>query len=232
MSFRPLATLGTLGYQRRREFLNYKLLQCRLRYWAVRGTYRKKGKQLTSAHVKPNPKLRLQTGSKGILKLGGVGGGRVLVWETINGSSGGKMAADMYTNVILPALKAAYPAAKKFTLLEDNDPVGNRSKAGMIAKKDGKMDVLEIPKRSPDLNVLDFAIWKEVEKRMRKAERAMGDNRHETRAQFEQRLNRVALGLEKDFIDKCIGNLQVRVQRLHKAKGGLFEEGGRSKRSS
>ena len=52
-----------------------------------------------------------------------------------------------------------------------------------------------------------------------------------TRAQFEQRLNRVALGLEKDFIAKCIGNLQVRVQRSHKAKGGLFEEGGRLKRS-
>ena len=33
--------------------------------------------------MKPDPKLRLATGAKGFLKMGGVGGGRVLVWETI-----------------------------------------------------------------------------------------------------------------------------------------------------
>lgn len=49
----------------------------------VRGAYRKKGKSLRSGHVKPNPKLRIATGAKGILKMGGVGGGKVLAWRTV-----------------------------------------------------------------------------------------------------------------------------------------------------
>ena len=49
----------------------------------VRGVYRKKGKTLRPGHVKPHPKTRLATGPKGFLKAGGVGGGRVLVWHTI-----------------------------------------------------------------------------------------------------------------------------------------------------
>ena len=34
-------------------------------------------------------------------------------------------------------------------------------------KKTAKLKVLHIPKRSPELNVLDFAVWSEVERRMR-----------------------------------------------------------------
>jgi len=54
--------------------------------------------------------------------------------------------------------------------------------------------------------------------------------RHETREQFERRLDRTASGLEKEFIDKSIANLRERVWRLHEAKGGLFEEGGKARR--
>ena len=39
----------------------------------------------------------------------------------------------------------------------------------------------QILTRSPDLNVLDYAIWAEVEKRLRKQERNMPDAKHETR---------------------------------------------------
>ena len=171
----------------------------------------------------------LVTAAKGILKLGGVGGGKVLMWKTITGCWGGDKAAEMYTKVVLPALKAKYPAAKKYMILEDNDLVGNQSKKGLAAKSSAKMILFQIPKRSPDLNVLDFAIWREVEKRMRKLERNMG-NRHETREHFERRLDRTAFVLEKEFIDKSIANLRERVWRLHEAKGGLFEEGGKARR--
>ena len=71
----------------------------------VRGVYRKKGKSLRSGHVKPNPKLRIATGAKGILKMGGVGGGKVLVWRTVERQWSGIVAAEMYTNVVTPALK-------------------------------------------------------------------------------------------------------------------------------
>ena len=93
----------------------------------------------------------------------------------------------MYTHVIKPALKKRYPTKTQFTILEDNDPTGNRSKKGIAAKAVAKMDVLEIPKRSPDLNVLDYSIWSTVEGLLRKQERNMKDATKETREQFIRR---------------------------------------------
>ena len=55
-----------------------------------------KGKPLRSGHVKPSPKLKLSTGAKGIMKTGAAGGGKVLVWHTIEGRWGGDAAARMY----------------------------------------------------------------------------------------------------------------------------------------
>lgn len=100
---------------------------------SVRGVYRKKGKSLRPGHVKPNAKMKLGTGSKGILKAGGVGGGKVLVWHTITGRWGGDAAADLYKNVIAKALAKRYKKKKKksFVMLEDNDPTGNTSKKGI-----------------------------------------------------------------------------------------------------
>ena len=196
---------------------------------SVRGAYRKAEKRLTSAHVKPSPKTRVNLGGKGVLKCGGIGGGKVLVWQTVEKKWSGARAAEMYTETILPALRKHYPGRSKFTILEDNDPTGNLSKKGVAAKQKGKMEVLQIPKRSPDLNVLDFAVWSRVESLLRKQERKMGDKR-ETTEEFEKRLDRTASNIPKEDIDNWIGDLHKRCQQLYEAKGGLFEEGGRSKR--
>ena len=59
----------------------------------------------------------------------------------------------------------------------------------------------------------------------------MGTEKYETRAEFEQRLDRTDRRLPAAFINNAIGNLQKRCQLLYKAKGGLFEEGGRSRRA-
>ena len=94
----------------------------------VRGVYRKKGKSLRPAHVKPKKDMKLSTGARGILKTGGVGHGKILVWHTVPGRWGGDAAAHMYKNVLAKALKKEYPGKKKFRALEDNDPTGNLSK--------------------------------------------------------------------------------------------------------
>ena len=196
----------------------------------VRGVYRTRAKSLKSGHVKPDPKLRIQTGPKGILKMGGVGGGKVLVWQTVKGRWSGDTAAKMYKDVVKRSLSKRYLKRKFHTILEDNDPTGNQSKRGILAKRENKLRVFSIPPRSPDLNVLDYAVWSEVEKRMRRMERMFSPTKHETRSQFERRLDRTALSLPSTFINKSIANMRQRVQRLYKAKGGLFEEGGRAKR--
>jgi hypothetical protein len=134
--------------------------------------------------------------------------------------------------VVARALKTRYRGRSSFVILEDNDPTGNMSKKGLAAKTAMRLNTLKIPKRSPDLNVLDYAVWAEVEKRLRRQERKMGADKHETRAQFEQRLDRTARQLPASFINDAIGNIQKRCQLLHKAQGGLFEEGGRKRKPS
>ncbi len=196
----------------------------------VRGVYRLKGKSLKPGHVRPSPSLRVQTGGKGFLKLGGVGDGRVLVWKTILGTWSSQTSATMYRDVVAPALKKHYPGASKFLIMEDNDPTGNTSRKAVAEKRAQRMQVLTMPKRSPDLNVLDFAVWSRVESLMRAQERKMKADKHETRTQFENRLDRTAKSLPAAFINASIGNLQKRCQLLIAAKGGLFEEGGRSRR--
>ena len=91
------------------------------------------------------------------------------------------------------------------------------------------MKVFRIPKRPPDLNVLDFSIWAEVERRMRLQERKMRDKR-ENRSKFEERLDRTAFALPSVSVKRSVGALMRRCQLLYDAEGGLFEEGGRSRR--
>ena len=83
-----------------------------------------------------------------------------------------------------------------------------------------------IPKRSPKLNVMDFSIWSEVERRMRVQERKWPASRTETRAQFAARHARTARSLPSAYINRSIADLARRCELLYKAKGGLFEEGG------
>jgi transposase len=196
----------------------------------VRGAYRKKGKSLRPGLVKPSRKFKVNTGAKGILKTGAVGGGKVLVFHTIVGRWGGESAASMYKDVMAKALRSRYPKAKSFVLLEDNDPSGNLSTKGIESKRAAKIKVFQIPKRSPELNVLDYAIWSEIEKRMRAQERKFPDSKKESRPDFEKRLDRTAQNLEKDYIDRCIKSMKRRCELLYKAKGGLFEEKARSRR--
>ena len=198
----------------------------------VRGCYRTRGKSLRPGHVKPSNKLRQYTGAKGFLIAGGVGGGKVLVWHTVEGAWGGVEAERLYADIVTPALKKQYPQKRSFMILEDNDPTGNFSNKGRAAKEANKLSVFRIPKHSPDLNVLDYAIWSEVERRMRKTERAWKKDKTETRAQFGVRLARTAQKLPKEFIDKSIADMKRRCERLYEAKGGLFEEGGRKPRAA
>lgn len=196
----------------------------------VRGAYRKRGKSLRPGLVKASKKFKVNTGAEGILKCGAVGGGKVLVFHTIKGRWGGDAAADMYTNVMAKALHKHYPKAKSFVLLEDNDPSGNLSSKGVKAKAAAKIKVFEIPKRSPELNVLDYAIWSEIEKRMRAQERKFPASKRETRTDFEARLDRTARNLGESYINKAIMSMKRRCELLHEAKGGLFEEKKRSRR--
>ena len=103
-------------------------------------------------------------------------------------------------------------------------------KKGQAAKRQCKIKVFAIPERSPDLNVCDYALWKQMNIRMRRQEKTWPRTKKESRAQYIERLKRIAMRLPKSFIDKSIVDMQRRCQRLYASQGGHFEEGGRSGR--
>ena len=74
---------------------------------------------------------------------------------------------------------------------------------------------------------MDFYVWSEVERRLRMEERIWHVDHQESRDEVIQRLQRTIRTLPKASIDWAIVNLALRARALQKAKGGLFEEGGR-----
>ena len=191
------------------------------------GSFRTKAQGLLAQYVRPSKRLKWNPGARGVHVLAGVGNGRVLLWEYIDGRRwSGAVAAEMYKGPMKTCLERAYPGRTKWTILEDNDPTGFRSKAGMQAKAETGIEVLQIPKRSPQLNMCDYALWKEVEKRMRAQEKRFAPSFRESRRAFLKRLRRTALRLPSSFISSSLKNMKLRCQRLVAAEGGHIEEGG------
>ena len=194
---------------------------------AVKGVYRAPGQGLHGPYVKPSRRFKQNTGAKSVRVLAGVGQDRVLVWEYLPENMwNGDVARRMYTGPIRAALQHAYPERSMYNVLEDNDPSGFKSSKGLEGKKTACIRSFNIPKRSPSLNVCDYALWDEVNRRMRAAEKGWGFGKKETRPQYLARLRRTALGLPSTFITNSVQDMRCRCLRLHAAKGGHFEEGG------
>ena len=81
---------------------------------------------------------------------------------------------------------------------------------------------LEIPKRSPALNLCDYALWAEVNRRMRVQGQNMPVSNRESRAQFLDRLQRTALRLPASLLNASAKHMKVRCKRLVGAKGRLL----------
>jgi len=64
---------------------------------------------------------------------------------------------------------------------------------------------------------------------MRAQEKAWADSKKETRKEFLARLRRTAMRLPSSFVQRAIGNMTRRCEKLKAAKGFHFEEGSRGK---
>ena len=130
----------------------------------------------------------------------------------------------MYKNKLAPALAKAKPRKRRFLILEDNDPSGYKSGLGIAAKKEAKINVLPLPKRSPDLNPLDYAFWAELSKRLRKQERRFSPRFVESKEAYVARLRRTAMNFSEETLTKMVCSMKRRCQALKRARGGNFEE--------
>lgn len=192
----------------------------------VRGAYRLKGAGLSQGYTKTSKSAKFSSGVKNVMIAGGIGACKVRLWHEIQSKWSGLAAKHLYEGPLLKALKRAYPGRKTFTVLEDNDPTGFRSRMGIKAKENVGIRTFRIPPRSPDLNPCDYTLWKEVSVKMRERERAWGKKKKESRVEYIARLRATALKLRKAYGQAAIGGMKERCKRLFIAKGGLFEEGG------
>ena len=77
-------------------YLNGKARDYAARREGSRGVYRRRGEGLMAPYVKEDKTMMFNTGARGVHVLAGVGGGKVLVWEYIDGRNWcGQVAADI-----------------------------------------------------------------------------------------------------------------------------------------
>ena len=155
--------------------------------------------------------------------------GRIRMFEFVNGRWNGAKAAAMYKGPLLRAMTKAFPeqAARKnvkWTVLEDNDPAGYKSSAGKDAKKQAKIVSMDLPPRSPDLNVLDYSLWAAINTTMRKQERGFHKKKKETKETYMARLRKTALKLSAAVVAKAVKDMYRRVRLVSDARGGLIVE--------
>ena len=191
----------------------------------VRGAYRSPGQGLDEAYVVVPKHLRFNPGCKAVRIAGGVGNGKMILWHNYGTRWSGSKAAELYAGPVLQGLKGQWPRKRTFQVLEDNDPTGYKSKLALAAKQKHRLRVLALPKRSPDLNVMDYSIWKAINRKMRAQERRMPRSKRESRDEYIRRLARAAKSLSPGSIRKACMNMKRRCELLYQAKGGHFEEG-------
>ena len=190
---------------------------------AVRGAYQQKGSPPKPHVVKPKG-TPSKTKFPSVQVTAAVIKGKVRMWRYVKGTWTGAEAAAMYKE-LRKVLKKAYPNHKgKWSIIEDNDPTGYKSRVGFAAKKEARMLVDSLPKRSPDLNVLDYSLWKKIDTRMREHERSFRKTKKESKDEFLQRLRKTAMGLPSAEVKKAMGSMRRRCKSIMKERGGLFNE--------
>ena len=189
-----------------------------------RGTFRKPGQGLDRAHVKPPKHLKHNFG-KSVQVSVAISASRVLTCHVIHGTWNKYSATNMYKSVLGPALRKAHPGKHRFLVLEDNDPTGYKSNMAKNAKQELDIDVLELPKRSPDLNPLEFSFWSQVNTRLRAQENKFRSGFTESRGQFIKRLRRTILRTPPQVLRKMVSNMRRRCELLRASAGQHFEEG-------
>ena len=188
----------------------------------VRGASRSGADALKPHLVKPKGTLKFPAPSVAVTAA--VIKGKIRLWHEIRGMWNGQAAADMYEGPLRKAVEKAYPGKRSWTVMEDNDPAGYKSRKGMDAKRRAKLASLNLPKRSPDCNPLDYSLWRAINNRMRFQKRGFAKDFRETKPQYLKRLRRTALGLPPSVVKKAVGDMKRRMQELVDKKGGLVTE--------
>ena len=182
----------------------------------ARGAYRKRSEGLKKELTKPNDK-RHRTNPGGMAwVLAGIVGDKIRMWEYIPGKWNGEVAADMYRKPMRKVLAKHRATKKVWRVVEDNDPAGFKSSKARAAKKEVGIKEVSLPPYSPDLNPLDFSLWKTVEIRAREG----FGKKTVTVKEYKAKLRQTALRLSAKIVGKAVQKMKERIALVFEAKGG------------
>ena len=189
----------------------------------ARGSFRKKGQGLGKGHVKPRKTLKKNYG-KGVMVSVAICAKKVLTCHVVADKWNATEAVDMYSKSLAPALRKAHPSKKHFLILEDNDPTGYKSNRAKDTKVKEDIEALRLPKRSPDLNPLDYSFWAHVNCRLRAQESRFSKSKTQTREQFITRLRRTIIRVSPKVLEPMVKSMKRCCVAVKDAKGRDFEE--------
>ena len=147
--------------------------------------------------------------------MAGICGDRIVLWEEVIGRWSGQRAADLYAGPIKRALQKHRPGKRSWLIMEDNDPSGFKSRKGIRAKAENKLTPLSQPPYSPDLNPLDFSLWRAIETETFAARR-----KGESAGEYKARLRKTAVSMPKVEVKKAVEAIRKRAQAIFEAGGG------------
>ena len=94
--------------------------------------------------------------------------GRVIMFhvhEKSKGNWSGALAKGMYEGPLKTALHRTYGDLASYRIIEDGDPTGYQSSLGKEGKRNVGIRSWKLPPRTPEWNVLDYSIWREIERK-------------------------------------------------------------------
>ena len=138
------------------------------------------------------------------------------MWEYTPGKWNGEVAAQMYRSPMRKVLAKHRATKRIWRIVEENDPAGFKSSKARAAKKEVGMKEVSLPPYSPDLNPLDFTLWRTVENRAREA---VG-KKTVTVKRYKATLRQTALRLSAKIVGKAVAEMRNRVGLVFDAKGG------------
>ena len=165
-----------------------------------------------------------------------LGDGKVRAWKYYKGAMNKALWTDMIEWDVVPAvaeLPEVMRSGGRALFLRDAAPQSHAWCKDVEER--WQLDVVEQPTNSPDLNPLDFRLWRLIAIKMRRQEKRWLKKHprkewKETLSEYKVRLRKTAFRLTKTEIDRAMGQMQSKCRELISVKGGhLPSDCGRSR---
>lgn len=188
------------------------------RFWAKTKLKKEATRQDPAASSYKVSKNRFTPGVMVCLGVSGRHGAMHPYFVTANTKINSDVYQDIMQSYYVPNIIASFGSLDNVAFLQDNAPSHGSASTTTWLKKQG-VTVLALPPNSPDLNVLDYAIWGILDGMLD----AMHPNGTKTEAQLRGAIVKACSMISHDTLVASVRQLRKRCALCIAADGGAFE---------